>query len=123
MGVALVQGKQTIAYFSKAIHGRLLLLPTYKKEMLPLVLAVQKWRHYLLGRSFVVRTNHSSLKYLWDQRIHIVSQQKWLLKLLGLDFILKCKQRVHNRVANALSRRDDRGPLDTISANQSIQVE
>jgi hypothetical protein len=43
IGAVLMQEKQPIAYFSKALHGRNLNLSTYEKEMLALVAAVQKW--------------------------------------------------------------------------------
>lgn len=85
--------------------GKSLALSTYEKEMLALVSAVQKWRHYLLGRQFVVRTDHSSLKHLWEQRIHTVAKQKWLTKLLGYDFRIEYKAGKENRVADALSRK------------------
>lgn len=52
-----------------------------------LVLAVQRGQPYLLGRSFIMRTDHRSLKYLWDQCIATEAQQWWLMKLTGYDFI------------------------------------
>jgi len=39
-----------------------------------LVSAVQKWRPYLLGQLFVVKTNHQSLKYLLEQQAATTSQ-------------------------------------------------
>jgi hypothetical protein len=54
VGVVLSQD-HPIAFHSQALHGKNLSLSTYEKEMLALVLAVQKWWHYLLGRKFVVR--------------------------------------------------------------------
>jgi hypothetical protein len=44
-------------------------LSAYEKEMMALVAAIKTWRPYLLGQRFVVRTDHRSLKYLWDQTI------------------------------------------------------
>jgi hypothetical protein len=76
IGAVLMQGRRPIAYFSQALHGRNLVLSTYEKEMLALVTAIHKWRPYLLGHRFVVRTDHRSLKFLWDQTIATEAQQR-----------------------------------------------
>lgn len=68
------------------------------------VLAIDKWRPYLIGRRFKIRTDHVSLKYLMEQRIITPSQQKWLSKLLGYDFEMEYKSGGENIVADALSR-------------------
>jgi RNase H-like domain found in reverse transcriptase len=51
--------------------------------------AVQKWRHYLQGGPFVIKTDHISLKYLLDQRLTHTLQHKGPCKLLGLDYIVQ----------------------------------
>jgi hypothetical protein len=104
IGAVLLQ-EQPIAFFSQALQGTQLLLSTYVKEMLALIMAVQKWPPYLLGRHFVVRSDHHSLKYLWTQKISTTSQQKWLYKLMGFDFSNEFKKGRENVVAHALSRR------------------
>nr|XP_009775498.1 PREDICTED: uncharacterized protein LOC104225416 [Nicotiana sylvestris] len=58
----------------------------YEKEYMALHNAIDKWRHYLQFRHFVVRTNHHNLKYLLEQKITSAIQQKGLTKLLGLDY-------------------------------------
>lgn len=57
LGVVLMQHKQPVAYFSKGLSGRLLSKSAYEKELMALVLAMQHWRAYLLGRQFTVRTD------------------------------------------------------------------
>lgn len=84
-----------------------------------LVSAVQKLRPYLLGRHFLIKTDHHSLKFLLEQRITTPSQQKWLVKLLGYDYSIMYKQGKDNIVADALSRREEALQLCSISSLQS----
>jgi len=69
LGAILSQNDQPIAFFSEALKGSAKALSTYDKEMLAVVKAVRKWRPYLLGKPFVIKTDHQSLKYLLEQRI------------------------------------------------------
>jgi hypothetical protein len=73
---AVLQQERPIAFFSQALQGNQLLLSTYEKEILALVMAVQKWWPYLLGRHFIVRSDQHSLKYLWSQKISTMAQQR-----------------------------------------------
>lgn len=43
IGAVLMQGGRAIAFFNQALKGRALELPTYEKELLAVVLSVQKW--------------------------------------------------------------------------------
>ena len=47
------------------------------------------------------------MKFLLEQRIAILAQQKWLAKLLGYALVVEYKKGVENKVADALSRRFD----------------
>ena len=107
LGAVLMQSQRPIAFHSQALKGKNLALSTYEKELLALVVAVKKWRHYLLGRPFVITTDHQSLKYLLEQRVGTPAQQKWITKLLGYVFIVKYKHGKENVVADALSRKDE----------------
>jgi hypothetical protein len=66
MGVVLMQERQPIAFMSQALKGKALFFSTYEKELLSLVSAVQKWIPYLLGRSFIIKTDQQSLKFLLE---------------------------------------------------------
>lgn len=77
----------------------------YERELLAIVFAVTKWRHYLTDHQFTIRTDQNSLRHLLEQRAVTVEQQKWASKLLGLNYTIECRPGKENRVADALSRR------------------
>lgn len=104
IGAVLTQNNLPIAYFSEALRGSALAWSTYEKEMLAVVKAIKKWRPYLLGKRFTVRTDHKSLKYLLEQRITTPAQTRWLPKLLGYDYEIEYKRGIENQGADALSR-------------------
>ena len=111
IGAVLMQNRQPIAYFSKALSDNNLAKSVYEKELMALVLSIQHWRHYLLGKEFVVYTDHKSLKHFLQQRISSPDQQCWLAKLLGYQFEVKYKPGPENKAADALSRCFDEGEL------------
>jgi len=57
VGAVLMQDNRPIAFLSQALKGKALHMSTYEKELFALVTAVHKWRPYLLGQSFVIRTD------------------------------------------------------------------
>nr|ABD78322.1 polyprotein [Primula vulgaris] len=119
VGAVLQQEKRPIAFFSKALKGRLLTLSTYEKELYALVQAIQKWRPYICCQEFIVNTDHQSLKYLLEQKISTPSQQKWLSKLLGYNFKIYYKQGALNKAADALSRVNE-GQLMSVVVSTPI---
>lgn len=114
VGAVLMQMKHPIAYFSKAFTASKLSKSAYDKELMALVLAIQHWRHYLLGRRFVVYSDQKSLKHLLQQRITTANQQEWMAKLLGFDFEVVYKVGVENKVADALSRQHEEATIQTM---------
>lgn len=67
LGAVLLQHDHPIAY-SKLLGPRTRLKFIYEKELMAIVSTMQKWRHYLLGRRFIVRTDQQSLRFLLEQR-------------------------------------------------------
>lgn len=107
VGVVLLQQKRLIAFFSKAFVGAHLSKYVYEKELMALVLVVQYWRQYLMGRKFIVHSDQKSLKHLLEQRITKDNQQTWMSKLMGFQFDIMYKKGKENVVADALSRQHE----------------
>jgi hypothetical protein len=53
----------------------------YAKEMLAIMHALTKFRQYLVGNKFVVKTDHNNLKYFLEQQDLSERQQKWVTKV------------------------------------------
>ena len=58
-----------------------------------------------MGRRLELRTNHNSLKYLFDQPTLNVRQSRWLEFLCEYDFDINHIKGKENKVVDALSRR------------------
>lgn len=104
LGAVLLQEGHPVAYYSKVLGPKARHKSIYEKELMAIVLAVIKWKHYLLGRPFVISTDQQSLKFLMEQREVGPEYQRWVSKLMGYNFIIQYKSGVSNRVADALSR-------------------
>ena len=68
IGAVLMQGGHPIVFESRKLDESERLYPIYDKEMLAIMHALTKFRQYLVGSRFVVKTDHNSLKYFLDQK-------------------------------------------------------
>jgi hypothetical protein len=105
IGAVLMQGGHPIVFESRKLNESERLYPIYDKEMLAIMHALTKFRQYLVGSRFVVKTDHNSLKYFLDQKDLSERQQKWVSKIQAFDFDIEYVKGKRNIVADALSRR------------------
>ena len=96
IGVVLMQQGRPIAFFSKVLAPKHRGKSIYEKEYMALLNAVDKWRHYLQFKHFVVKTDHHSLKDLLEQRVTSAIQKKGITKLLDLD--MRCDTKKERRI-------------------------
>ena len=84
-GAVLFQEGHSIAYESKKVLEVDSRWPTHEKEMLAIVYALRKWRHYV--------QDNISLKYFKSQPRLLAKQRRWqnLLVELDLEIIHKKK--------------------------------
>ena len=94
-----------MAFTSKALFGKNLDKSTYEKEILTIIHAIQCWRSYLIGRHFIILTNHHSLKFFIEQCIFMFKQQKWFTKLLGCNYEIVSYKGKENVVIDAVSKK------------------
>lgn len=67
ISVILLQEGRPIAYFSEKLSGSKLNYSTYDKVFYFLVRALDPWSHYLRTSTFVLHSDHESLKYIDGQ--------------------------------------------------------
>jgi hypothetical protein len=76
---------------------------THDLELAAIVHALKMWKHYLLGRKFVLMTDHCGLRHLFDQPKLNARQARWMNLLREFDFKIKHMKRKENKVNDALS--------------------
>lgn len=107
LGAVMMQEGKPIAFHSRILGPRARDKSIYEKELMAVCLAVQKWKHYLMGRHFIIRTDQQSLRHINQQREIGADYQRWVRKLIGFDFEIQYKPDTSNRVADALSRKEE----------------
>ena len=90
----------------------------HERELLAVVLALQEWRHYLMGKHFTVYTDNAAVSWVLKQKHLTAKQARWVQQLAEYDFSIVHKPGQLNVVADALSRRPDH---ETVTA-QTVQA-
>ena len=96
--------ERVISYASKRLGPAQTRYCVTRKELLAIVTFTQKFQHYLLGRQFIVRTDHGSLTWLYRFKTPQGQLARWLEHLSQFNIVFQHRKGTHHGNADALSR-------------------
>ena len=121
IGAVLMQAGHPIAYYRKKMCPKLSAFSTHIKELYAITQAMQKWCQYLLGKFFIIRIDHKSIKELLQQVTQTPYQQVYIKKLLGYQFRIEYKLGCKNQAVDALSRVHEDSSMDSLIKRVACQ--
>ena len=78
LGGVLLQEKSVMAYESMKLKEHEKNYATHDLELASIIHTLKMWRHYLIGRKFLLMSDNISLKYLFDQHNLNARQARWM---------------------------------------------
>ncbi|MBV2113414.1 MAG: DDE-type integrase/transposase/recombinase [Candidatus Thiodiazotropha sp. (ex Ctena orbiculata)] len=99
--------EKVIAYSSFVLTPEQKKYCTTRKELLSIVRFTRQFRHYLLGRIFTVRTDHSSLTWLLKFKDPQGQLARWMEELSQYHMVVQHRPGTKHGNADALSRKPD----------------
>ena len=71
LGAALLQEKGPVAFASKALTETEYRYSNIEREMLGIVFGLERFHHYVFGRSVLVETDHKPLESIEQKNLHV----------------------------------------------------
>ena len=99
--------ERTISYASKVLTPTQRKYCATRKELLAIVCFSRHFRHYLLGRNFVIRTDHNSLTWLLNFKNIEGQLSRWIEELSQYSMIIQHRSEKNHSNADGLSRIPD----------------
>ncbi|XP_048853517.1 uncharacterized protein K02A2.6-like isoform X1 [Brienomyrus brachyistius] len=117
--------EKPVAFASRTLTETERKYSTVEKEALACVWATEKWRTYLWGRRFTLRTDHQALTTLLSTKgIGRAGMRvaRWSARLLCFDYDVVYRPGSQNYTADCLSRLPLPAPPDSISDSEPEMV-
>ncbi|WVZ80810.1 hypothetical protein U9M48_028260, partial [Paspalum notatum var. saurae] len=119
LGCVLMQEGRVVVYASCQLRKHEANYPTHDLELAAVVHALKIWRHYLLGNTCHIYTDHKSLKYILTQPELNMRQRRWLELIKDYDLEIHYHPGKANVLADTLSRR---AHCNVIEARPTVRV-
>jgi len=74
----LSQEKRHVTFFSEKLNDAKKKYSTYDKDFYAIVRALEHWRHYLVGREFILHSDPEALKFIQEQHKLNLRHAKWV---------------------------------------------
>ncbi|KAL2230537.1 UNVERIFIED_CONTAM: Retrovirus-related Pol polyprotein from transposon [Sesamum indicum] len=104
LGQKIGKDPYVIYYASRMLDSAQSNYTTTEKELLAIVFALEKFRHYLLGTKVVVYSDHAALRYLLSKKEAKPRLIRWILLLQEFNLTIKDNKGAENLVADHLSQ-------------------
>lgn len=98
------EAEHVVAYASRALTKEERRYATTKKELLAMVTFTKFFKHYLLGKEFVLRTDHGSLRWLHNFQGLEGQLARWVEQLASFNYKIVHRPGKQHVNADALSR-------------------
>ena len=96
--------ENVVAYAGRTLNKNELNYCVTRKELLAIVHFTKHFRQYLLGRQFVIRTDHAALAWLQRTPEPVGQNARWLELLGEYSFVVQHRRGVSHGNADAISR-------------------
>eukprot|EP00253_Pinus_taeda_P024515 PITA_24515 len=103
IGVVLSHEQRPIAYFSEKMNEAKWKYSSYDKELYAIVRSLNKWRHYLFPKEFVLYSDNHALQLINNQPKLSQKHAKWVEFLYSFTFAIKHTSGKSNKVDYALN--------------------
>jgi hypothetical protein len=105
LGGVLTQEGHMIYYESRKLKEHERNDITHELQLGEIINSLKMWKHYIMGKKFLLLTNNSGVKYLFSQPYLNARQARWLVFLSEFNFEVRHIKGKENTVADVLSIR------------------